>query len=98
MKREVGGCIAMGHTCKPVAVSFQCMTKSTTNKKKRKKKSGFDFIYNAYVVIHAVGVISFVHRLRCNQSYGFDYTDTLGIMSDTFVLLSFIHHVRCLMH
>ena len=28
----------MGNTCKPMAVSFQCMTKSTTNKKKIKKK------------------------------------------------------------
>ena len=25
-------------TCKPMAVSFQCMTKSTTNKKKKKRK------------------------------------------------------------
>ena len=25
-------------TCKPMAVSFQCMTKSTTNKKKKRKK------------------------------------------------------------
>ena len=25
----------MGNTCKPLAVSFQCMTKSTTNKKKK---------------------------------------------------------------
>ena len=38
MKREVGGGIGMGNTCKPMAVSFQCMTKSTTNKKKKKKK------------------------------------------------------------
>ena len=38
MEREVGGGIGMGNTCKPLAVSFQCMTKSTTNKKKRKKK------------------------------------------------------------
>ena len=29
----------MGNTCKPMAVSFQCMTKSTTNKKKIKIKS-----------------------------------------------------------
>ena len=36
--REVGGGIRKGNTCKPMAVSFQCMTKSTTNKKKRKKK------------------------------------------------------------
>ena len=33
MEREVGGGIGMGNTCKPLAVSFQCMTKSTTNKK-----------------------------------------------------------------
>ena len=46
-EREVGGGIGMGNTCKPLAVSFQCMTKSTTNKhtqiflkklKKKKKK------------------------------------------------------------
>ena len=30
MEREVGGGIGMGNTCKPMAVSFQCMTKSTT--------------------------------------------------------------------
>ena len=28
--------IGMGNTCKPTAVSFQCMTKFTTNKKKMK--------------------------------------------------------------
>ena len=28
----------MGNTCKPMAVSFQCMTKSTTNKKIKKIK------------------------------------------------------------
>ena len=39
MEREVGGGIGMGNTCKPMAVSFQCMTKSTTKKKKKKKKS-----------------------------------------------------------
>ena len=38
MEREVGGGIGMGNTCKPMAVSFQCMTKSTTNKKKKSKK------------------------------------------------------------
>ena len=35
MEKEVGGGIGMGNTCKPTAVSFQCMTKSTTNKKKK---------------------------------------------------------------
>ena len=29
--------MGMGNTCKPMAVSFQCMTKSTTIKKKKKK-------------------------------------------------------------
>ena len=38
-----------------------------------------------------MGVISYIHRVRCHQSSRFDYTDTLGIMSDTVVVLSFIH-------
>ena len=38
MEREVGGGLGMGNTCKPMAVSFQCMTKSTKNKKKLKNK------------------------------------------------------------
>ena len=38
MEREVGGGIPMGSTCKPMAVSFQCMTKSTTNLKNFLKK------------------------------------------------------------
>ena len=36
MGREVGGGIGMGKTCEPKAFSFQCMTKFTTNKKKKK--------------------------------------------------------------
>ena len=36
VEREVGGVIGMGNTCKPMAVSFQCMTKFTTKKKKKK--------------------------------------------------------------
>ena len=31
--------MGMGNTCKPMAVSFQCMTKSTTNKKKKNRIS-----------------------------------------------------------
>ena len=37
MEREVGGGIGMGNTCKPMAVSFQCMTKFTTKKKKERE-------------------------------------------------------------
>ena len=33
MEREVGGGIGMGNTCKPMAVSFKCMTKFTKKKK-----------------------------------------------------------------
>ena len=57
--REVGGGIGMGNTCKPMAVSFQCMTKSTTinknnnlkkkdtkGKKQKKKKKKDNLISN----------------------------------------------------
>ena len=37
VEREVGGGIRMGKTCKLKAVSFQCMTKFTTNLKKKKR-------------------------------------------------------------
>ena len=46
MEREVGGGIGMGNTCKPMAVSFQCMTKFTTNKKKKKKLSLSPLYFN----------------------------------------------------
>ena len=39
MEREVGGGIGMGNTCKPMADSFQCMTKPTTIKKKKRKEN-----------------------------------------------------------
>ena len=35
VEREVGGGIEMGNTCKPMADSFQCMTKPTTKKKQK---------------------------------------------------------------
>ena len=46
MEREVGGGIRMGNTCKPMAVSFQCMTKFTTNKKKHLEENitGFKIV------------------------------------------------------
>ena len=39
MERKVGRGIGLGNTCKPMAVSFQCMTKFTTIKKKKSKKA-----------------------------------------------------------
>ena len=38
VEREVGGGNRMGNTCKPMAVSFQCMTKSTKKKKKKNRR------------------------------------------------------------
>ena len=43
VEREVGGGIGMGNTCKPMAVSFQCMTKFTTKKKKKEYWTGLPF-------------------------------------------------------
>ena len=60
MEREVGGGIGMGNTCKPMAVSFQCMTKFTTIKK---KKSGLSFIglfYSNLVTISLISLLVFV--------------------------------------
>ena len=48
MEREVGGGIRMGNTCKPMAVSFQCMTKFTTNKKKELKKNFSHHIFETF--------------------------------------------------
>ena len=58
MEREVGGGIRMGNTCKPMAVSFPCMTKFTTNKKKK----NFYFIF---VLLHwtVSKVVSLVHNM-----------------------------------
>ena len=38
VEREVGGGIGMGNTCKSMADSCQCMTKTTTKKRKKKRK------------------------------------------------------------
>ena len=57
-------------------------------------KRGFDVINRSYGVLHAVGVISYIHRLRYHQSSVCDYTDTVSVMSDTVLVFSFIHHVR----
>ena len=42
VEREVGEGIGMGNTCKPMADSFQCMTKSTTIKKIKKEQNRGD--------------------------------------------------------
>ena len=57
MEREVGGGIGMGNTCKPMAVSFQCMTKSTT--KKKKKSLAHSICHN-----ETLNICSFLFYLR----------------------------------
>ena len=58
MEREVGGGIGMGNTCKPMAVSFQCMTKSTTNKKKKNEKKKEFYIVHLYIhKNHETGIL-----------------------------------------
>ena len=62
MEREVGGGIGMGNTCKPMAVSFQCMTKSTTKKKKkhcmdtfsRNAQNAWSFSQNELLLLHVL--------------------------------------------
>ena len=49
MEREVGGGIGMGKTCKLKAVSFQCMTKFTTNLKKKKGDFTYSHIRRIYL-------------------------------------------------
>ena len=62
MEREGGGGIGMGNTCKLMAVSFQCMIKSTTIKKKEKKKK---LNHSPVLIIHTCALNSYpcvVHR------------------------------------
>ena len=47
----MGGGIGMGNTCKPMADSFQCMTKPTTKKKKKKRKKERKKIYRKKFLI-----------------------------------------------
>ena len=64
MEREVGGGIGMGNTCKPLAVSFQCMTKSTTNKKKNKLRAACIFFEINPLSVASFAII-FSHSEGC---------------------------------
>ena len=63
MEREVGGGIGMGNTCKPMADSFQCMTKSTTIKKKKKKteKHKFQRVHTTGQKVNVIGGYAMIH-------------------------------------
>ena len=63
------GGFGMGNTCKPMAVSFQCMTNSTTNKKnKNKKKNKLKKKKKRMTYPEVLKVLSFwVEQLRWGQ-------------------------------
>ena len=50
MGREAGGGIGMGNTCKSMADSCQCMTKTTT----KKKRSGYTTLLTKVWLVKAV--------------------------------------------
>ena len=57
MEREVGGGIGMGNTCKPMADSFQCMTKPTTIKKKKRTEKKTKQIRPYKIVLESHSVL-----------------------------------------
>ena len=73
----------MGNTCEPMAVSFQCMTKSTTIKKKKKKKrttedemAGWHNQLNGHVFESTQGVGDGQGGLACCSPWGGKESDT----------------------
>ena len=76
MEKEVGGGIGMGNTCKPMAVSFQCMTKSTTIKKiiiiinhiHEQYLEILFFTENYNVYKSALFIVSIAHKVLINQA------------------------------
>ena len=57
----MGGGIGMRNTCKPMDVSFQCMTKFTTNKKKKeKKKNVTSSVYKMNCMSVSTSILSYV--------------------------------------
>ena len=92
VEREVGGGIRMGNTCKPMAVSFQCMTKSTTIKKKKKEKKEkekkkkrrkFDQFSDLFTATLGFSFLWFL-----NINYAFCYSKYCGFFSCTIL---FVH-------
>ena len=55
VEREVGGGIGMGNTCKSMADSCQCMTKTTTIKEKQLKEKNKEVVFfPLYILISFV--------------------------------------------
>ena len=76
MEREVGGGIGMGNTCKPMAVSFQCMAKFTTNKKINKKNKNKKIKVSSHHFLEIIGmkwlfptIIGTLRKANCSASF-----------------------------
>ena len=78
MEREVGGGIGMGNSCKPMAVSFQCMTKSTTIKKKKKERKEKKLQHISWKSILYVGLGRFT--LKILAEFATDVSEQLSKM------------------
>ena len=80
MGREVGGGIGMGKTCEPKAFSFQCMTKFTTNKKKKELASVVmlsQLPFSQLLACSQQFVLSSVHR--SSQNTHLTHTSLIGM-------------------
>ena len=82
MEREVGGGIGMGNTCKPMADSFQCMTKPTTIKKKLKKEN------NTNEIKQTESLASIVHTLTVHPGLSPFILLLSQIILYTFILIN----------
>ena len=69
MEREVGGGLGMGNTCKPMAVSFQCMTKFTTKKTKNKKNKNDRIWSISEQAVKITGLKLGIHELKETAAY-----------------------------
>ena len=69
VEREVGGGIRMGNTCKPMADSFQCMTKPTTIKKLKKNRNKTFLCYILFNIVTRILREIFVDHCTSNYTH-----------------------------
>ena len=88
----------MGNTCKPMAVLFQCMTKFTTNKKKKKIWSllsdlSFAYCFTSYGT-HAPSILNSQPILKHKLSQSAHLT-VLSTVLHPSCLEQYLAHERC---
>ena len=90
--------IGMGNTCKPMAVSFQCMTKSTTIKNKQKNPLNSTACHCAFHLVAYKGNGSEILRgkiflrdgHRCNQGFRMHEEISLSYVENALNMEQFI--------